>query len=96
MVLTFLALHCIQLLSAGHLYLVLAHGDSGVVRDKTVNWRLVRSTPSFRLGSGALLANQQDTTEDTSVYVAGTTDLPKLEHPPVTFADRELHKLYCP
>jgi len=56
---------------------------------------LARS-PSFRLGSGAVAANQQDSTEDTSVYCAGTAEatLPTLEQPPVTFADLELRKLY--
>jgi len=90
-----LALRCILLLSAGHLSLGLVRDDLGAERDKVVTWRLARSTPSFRLGSGALVANQQDTTEDTREYCAGTTEaiLPKLEQPPLTFADSELYKL---
>ena len=102
-----LAWHCVQLLSVGHLCLALAEGDAEAVRRKTGSCRLVRSTeyrlrstrsPSFRLGSGAAVANQQDTTEDTSVYCAGTTEaiLPRLDQPPVTFADPELYKLYLP
>jgi len=105
MILSRLALHCIQLLSVGHHYFVLSRDEAEVVRGKTVTWRLARSTtyrlrstrsPSFRLGSGAVAANQQDTTEDTSVHWAGTTEafLPKLEQPLVTFADPELYKLY--
>ena len=56
---------------------------------------MARSTTS-RLGSGAMVANQQDAIEDTSVYWAGTTKatLQKLNQSPVFFADPELHELH--
>ena len=43
-----------------------------------------------------MVANLQDTTEDTTVNLAGTTDatLQKLNQSPVIFADSELRKLY--
>ena len=61
----------------------------------TERLRLTRS-PSFRLGSGAVAANLPDTTEDINKHLAGTVEatLPKLEQPPVIFADPKLYKLY--
>ena len=69
-------------------------GSRRLARSFMERLRLTRS-PSFRLGSGALAANLPDTTNDINEYLAGTVGatLPKLEQPPVTFADPELYKL---